>query len=120
MAYDEQLADRLRTALVGQPGLEEKRMFGGISFMVAGQMCCGVLKDELIARIDPSDADELFKQPHVRPFDFSGRAMNGMAYVGQPALASDAELDRWVKRAVSYVLTHPREEKHKSGSRRAR
>lgn len=86
-------------------------MFGGVTFMVSGQMCCGVLKDELIVRTGEDHADEVLAQPHVRPFDFSGRPMTGMVYVALPALGSDAALRGWVQRGLDYVKDHPKSEK---------
>jgi TfoX/Sxy family transcriptional regulator of competence genes len=113
VAYDEALAARIRAALAARPDVEEKRMFGGLSFMVAGQMCCGVLKDEMIVRIEPDDFPHLAEKPHVRAFDFSGRPMQGMVYVGQSALSSDPELETWIKRGVDYIAAHPAKPKRK-------
>ena len=81
-------------------------MFGGLSFMVSGQMCCGVLKNEMVVRIDPDQFDQLSAQPHVRPFDFSGRPMQGMVYVAEQGLTSDEALQLWIKRGVDFVTTH--------------
>ncbi len=75
VAYNEELAGRVRAALANRTDVEEKKMFGGLSFMVAGQMCCGVLKNDLVVRIEPAEFDKLVAQPHVRPFDFSGRRL---------------------------------------------
>jgi TfoX/Sxy family transcriptional regulator of competence genes len=111
MPYNEALADRIRTLLEGRPGVEEKKMFGGLSFMVDGQMCCGVLKDDMVARVDSNDFDELIARPHVRPFDFSGRPMVGMVYVASAGLSSDKTLREWVQRALDYVSEHPKIEK---------
>jgi len=113
VAYDEALAERIRGVLDGQPSVEEKRMFGGLTFMVGGQMCCGVLKEELVVRIEPAQFDQLSAQPHVRPFDFSGRPMQGMVYVAQQGLTSDAALRQWVQRGLDYVSAHPAEAKRR-------
>lgn len=86
-------------------------MFGGVTFMVSGQMCCGVLKDDLIVRTGEEHADEVLAQAHVRPFDFSGRPMVGMVYVGLPALATDEALRAWVQRGLDYVKAHPKANK---------
>ncbi len=77
VAYDEELVGRIRAALADRTDVEEKKMFGGLSFMVAGQMCCGVLKNDLVVRIEPAEFDKLIAQPHVRAFDFTGRPMQG-------------------------------------------
>ena len=88
MAYQEELADRVREVLADRTDVDEKKMFGGLSFMVAGQMCCGVLKNDLIVRIEPTDFDELVAQAGVRPFDFTGRPMSGMVYIDNGVLAN--------------------------------
>src|SRR6266571_9345667 len=75
VAYNEELAGRVRASLADRTDVEEKKMFGGLSFMVAGQMCCGVLKNDLIVRIEPTEFDKLVALPRVRPFDFTGRPM---------------------------------------------
>ena len=113
MAYDEVLAGRIRAALAARADVDEKRMFGGLSFMVAGQMCCGVLKHDFVVRIEPEQFDALVAQPHVRPFDFSGRPSTGMVYVAPAGLSSDPALQAWVQRGVDYVTTHPRTAKRR-------
>ena len=107
MAYNEELAGRIRAALADRTDVEEKKMFGGLSFMVAGQMCCGVLKNDLVVRIEPAEFDKLVVQPHVRPFDFSGRPMQGMVYVENSGLADPEVLQTWVQRGTDYVAAHP-------------
>ena len=107
MAYNEELADRVRVVLADRTDVEEKKMFGGLTFMVAGQMCCGVLKDDLVVRIEPGEFDTLVGQPRVRPFDFSGRPMQGMVYVENGALADPKVLQTWVQRGTDYVTAHP-------------
>lgn len=91
-------------------------MFGGVTFMVAGQMCCGVLKDDLIVRIEPSDFDALVAQPFVRPFDFSGRPMQGMVYVENSALGDAKALRTWVERGIQYVAAHSAAPKRRKGA----
>jgi TfoX/Sxy family transcriptional regulator of competence genes len=107
MAYDEELAGRVRAALADRTDVEEKKMFGGLSFMVAGQMCCGVLKNDLVVRIEPAEFDTLVAQPHVRPFDLTGRPMQGMVYVDNGTLADPEVLRTWVHRGTDYVTAHP-------------
>jgi TfoX/Sxy family transcriptional regulator of competence genes len=101
VAYNEELAQRIRETLADRTDVEEKKMFGGLTFMVAGQMSCGVLKDDLIVRIESSEFDELVAQPGVRPFDFSGRPMQGMVYVDNGALADAAVLRRGYSAALT-------------------
>ena len=106
VAYNEELAGRVRASLADRTDVEEKKMFGGVSFMVAGQMCCGVLKNDLVVRIEPTEFDKLVAQPHVRPFDFTGRPMQGMVYVDNGALAVPEVLRTWVHRGTDYVAAH--------------
>ena len=119
MAYNEELAGRVQALLAERTDVEEKKMFGGLSFMVAGQMCCGVLKNDLIVRIEPAEFDTLVAQPHVRPFDFSGRPMQGMVYVASDALADTDALQAWVQRAIDYIATHPATAKRRKAARRS-
>jgi TfoX/Sxy family transcriptional regulator of competence genes len=107
VAYNQELAGRVRAALADRTDVEEKKMFGGLSFMVAGQMCCGVLKNDLVVRIEPADFDALIAQPHVRPFDFTGRSVQGMVYVENGALTDAEVLRTWVQRGTNYVSAHP-------------
>jgi TfoX/Sxy family transcriptional regulator of competence genes len=92
-------------------------MFGGLSFMVGGQMCCGVLRDELVVRVGADRFDEALTQAHVRPMDFTGRPTTGMVYVTRDGLSSDQALAGWVQRGVDYITAHPRTAKR--ASRRA-
>ena len=81
MAYDEDLADRVRAALPDGEEVTERRMFGGLAFMLGGHMFCGVVKDTLMLRLGPEGAARALGQPHVRPMDFTGRPMKGMVFV---------------------------------------
>jgi hypothetical protein len=105
--YNEELAERVRLILADRTDVVEKKMFGGLTFMVAGQMCCGVLRNDLVVRIEPGEFDGLIAQPHVRPFDFSGRPMQGMVYVESGALVDPEVLQTWVRRGTDYVTAHP-------------
>jgi TfoX/Sxy family transcriptional regulator of competence genes len=108
MAFDEALASRVRGALrpVGER-LVEKRMFGGVAFLLSGNMCCGVHGDELIVRLDPERAEEALSEPHVRVFDLTGRPMKGWVLVAPSGVATDGELRSWVARAAEYAGTLP-------------
>jgi TfoX/Sxy family transcriptional regulator of competence genes len=108
VVYNEALASRVRTVLAGQPEVEEKRMFGGISFMVGGQSCCAVLQDDLVIRVGSEQFDEVLAEPHVRPFDFTGRPSTGMVYVAGTGLSSEQALRAWVQRGLDYVKAHPK------------
>ena len=107
MAYDEQLAERVRQVLGERSGLTERKMFGGIAFMLAGNMCCGVSRDDLIVRTFPEDGEAALDEPDVRPFDMTGRPMTGFLLVGPGATASDDGLRGWVERAVTFAETLP-------------
>jgi TfoX/Sxy family transcriptional regulator of competence genes len=107
MAFDEGLAQRLREQLGDQGGVAEKRMFGGLAFMVDGNMCVGVMGDELIARVGPAATEGALGRPGARAFDFSGRPMKGWVTVGQGALADDDALAGWVDASLSFVRTLP-------------
>jgi TfoX/Sxy family transcriptional regulator of competence genes len=107
VAYNEELTERVREALADRTDVDEKKMFGGLSFMVGGQMCCGVLKNELIVRIEPTEFPTLVAEPQVRPFDFSGRPMQGMVYVDASGLSDPEVLRAWIRRGTDYVAAHP-------------
>ena len=107
MAYDEGLATRLRELLDGEPGVNEKKMFGGLAMLIGGNMAVGVHKDSLIARVDPARHDEYLTEPGVRPFDITRRPMKGWLLVDPPGCAEDEDLQRWVERGVAYAHSLP-------------
>ncbi len=111
MAYDELLAVRIRAALSGEPGVVETKMFGGVCYLLHGNMACGVIKDELIVRVGPEGHDAALARPHTRLFDFSGKPMNGWVMVASPAFASEAELKAWLRLGVDFAKTLPPKEK---------
>jgi TfoX/Sxy family transcriptional regulator of competence genes len=106
VAYDEELADRVRVVLADEPGLTERKMFGGLAFMIGGNMACGIVKDELMLRLGAEGADAALEEPHVRQMDFTGRPMTGMVYVERPGL-DDAGLRRWVEQAAGFARSLP-------------
>ena len=107
MAYDEQLAARVRALLADRADVSERKMFGGLTFMLGGNMCCGVNKDELIVRLDPEREDEALSRPHARAMDFTGRRMPGFITV-QPEGLDGEQLDEWVQDAVARAASLPR------------
>lgn len=107
MAYDEVLADRVRDAFAGREGVTERTMFGGVGFMLNGNMCVGVHGDELIARLGPEDGARALDEPHARPFDMTGRPMTGWVWVARDGIATEDGLEGWVDRAVAYVAVLP-------------
>lgn len=108
MAYDELLAERLRDALRRRRGVTEKRMFGGLAFMVHGNMCCGIVKDELMVRVGKDAYDDALSQKHARPMDFTGKPLTGMVYVGKKGFARQDDLKAWVERGMKFVKTLPK------------
>lgn len=107
MAYDEQLADRVRDVLALREGLTERRMFGGVGFMIAGNMACGVLGDDLIVRLDLGDAERALAEPGVREFDYTGRPMRGWVFVATEATGSDEGLASWVDAGAAFAASLP-------------
>jgi TfoX/Sxy family transcriptional regulator of competence genes len=107
MAYDEQLADRIRAALGTTPDVSERKMFGGLAFLVAGHMACGIVGDDLMLRLGDDGADAALDEPHTRPMDFTGKPMKSMVYVAPAGTETDAALLAWVKRATAHTRTLP-------------
>jgi len=108
MAFDANLAARLRDALTGTGGVTEKSMFGGKAFLLNGNMLVGVIQNDLVARIGPERFDAAVARRGVRPFDFSGRPMSGWVMVAAEGCSSDATLGEWVDEALDYVRTLPK------------
>jgi TfoX N-terminal domain len=106
MAYDQALAARVRALFSDRDDVAERPMFGGLTFMLGGHMCCGVNRDELIVRLDPAAEDAALAQPHARPMDLTGRPMRGFVTVKPEGLNGEA-LGRWVGQAVSYAEALP-------------
>jgi len=107
MAYDLILADRTRQILEGEASVTERRMFGGIAFMLAGNMSVGVLGDELMVRVGAPSWSEVLELTGVREMDFSGRSMKGLVLIDPERTASDEQLEEWVERGVTFALTLP-------------
>ena len=108
MAYDEVLAERIRSVLGGRPDVSERKMFGGIAFMVADRMAVGVIDDDLMVRVGPDAHDEALAQPHTRPMDFTGRPPRGMVYVAPAGITTDSDLARWVQAGAEYAESQPK------------
>jgi len=107
MAFDETLAERVREALAGRADVGERRMFGGIAFMVAGNMAVGIVGDDLMVRLDPEDAERALAGPHVRPMDFTGRPAKNMVFVDAEGTAADENLAAWVDAGADYASSLP-------------
>ena len=106
MAYNLKLAERIRSEL-GGIHFVEKKMFGGVGFLLGGNMACGVNKNDLIVRVDPEKHSALLKKPHVKPFDMTGRPMKGWLVVEADGCKTDKQLSTWVKEGVEFALTLP-------------
>jgi hypothetical protein len=107
MAFDEGLAHRLREALADQPGLVERKMFGGLAFMLGGNMCCGVVGETLMVRVGPKAYESALERPHARPMDFTGKPLKGMVYVDPEGFEADEDLARWVETGVAFARSLP-------------
>ncbi len=107
MAYDEGLAHRVRGIINDEPGMVEKKMFGGVGFMLNGNMACGVNKDDLIVRVGPDSYEQAVIHPNARPFDFTGRPMKGWVMVGADGVSADDDLQNWVTQGVRFAQSLP-------------
>jgi TfoX/Sxy family transcriptional regulator of competence genes len=107
MAFDQQLAARVRAHLAKRSGVAERKMFGGITFLLQGNMCCGIHREALIARLGPEEAEKALREPHTRVFDLTGRPMKAWVLVDPQGLTTDAELAGWVDRAAAYAGSLP-------------
>lgn len=107
MAFDEALAARVREVLARNEWITERKMFGGVAFLLNGNMCCGVTGDRLMLRLGESGAAEALVEPHTHPMDFTGKPMKSMIYVDPAGLESGKGVRSWVQRAVEYVSSLP-------------
>ena len=119
MAYDLNLAERIRAALAEREDVVEKQMFGGIAFMVRGHMSCGVIGSSLMVRVDAADQEAFLREPGARPMDFTGRPMPGFLYVDGPGIATTPALRRWVGRAAAHAESKPKKAKKKPSPQRS-
>ena len=103
MAFSEELAERIRQQLAWRKGVEEKKMFGGVGFLLNGNLLVGVSKDSLLARLGPEQSEDALKEPHVSEFDITGRAMKGWVLVAPEGVEADEQLKGWLQRAVKFV-----------------
>lgn len=107
MAYDDGLAHRIRESLGDRPRIEEKEMFGGIAFMLDGNMCCGVIDDKLMARVGPDAYESALEEPYARPMDFTGRSMRGFVYVEPAGISEEDALVAWIDRCIEFAESLP-------------
>jgi TfoX/Sxy family transcriptional regulator of competence genes len=107
MAYDENLAWRVRAQLADQADLSERKMFGGLAFMLRGNMCCGILGEELMVRVGPEQYATALAQLHAREMDFTGRPMTSMVMVATEGLSSDTALEEWIRQGIAFASSLP-------------
>jgi TfoX/Sxy family transcriptional regulator of competence genes len=121
MSYDEKLASRIRALLAERDDVVEKKMFGGLCFLVNGAMCCGLTKSAFMVRVGAVNYEDALAQPHARPMDFTGRPLKGLIYVAPEGLRTKAALARWVSRGIEFVSERPPPQSEtRAAKRRAR
>jgi hypothetical protein len=107
MAFSEALAERIRQRLARRKNVEEKKMFGGVGFLLNGNLLVGVWKESLVVRLGPDEGDQALKEPHVKEFDITGRPMKGWVLVEPEGVEGDDLLSGWIQRAVKFVGALP-------------
>jgi TfoX/Sxy family transcriptional regulator of competence genes len=108
MAYDEVLAERIRDIVHGEPGLTERKMFGGLAFLIGGNMAAAASgQGGILLRVDPAETETLVGEPHVDRFEMRGREMDGWLRVDSAAVESDDDLERWLAHGVAYARSLP-------------
>ncbi|MGE3811187.1 MAG: TfoX/Sxy family protein [Candidatus Nanopelagicales bacterium] len=107
MAYSEELAQRIRGEIEGRDGVSERKMFGGVAWLVNGNMAVGTLGEDLMVRMDREDAEQALSEPHVGPMEFTGRPMKGFVSVAAAGIDDDAELARWIDAGFAFAASLP-------------
>lgn len=107
MAYSEELAERIRDAIDVRPGVTERKMFGGIAWMVNGNMACGVIGEDLMVRLERGDAEAAQAEEHVGPMEFTGWPMRGFILVAAAGIEEDTDLGRWVEAGADFAESLP-------------
>ena len=108
MPFDEGLAQRIRETLEHRGGISEKKMFGGLCFMLNGNMVAGVVAHELMVRVGKDAYEDALSQRHAREMDFTGKVMRGMVFVAEKGFQEDEDLNRWIDRGLSFAKTLPK------------
>ena len=116
MAYDEKLAERVRNRLASTQGITERKMFGGLCFLLRGNMCCGLTGETLMVRVGPEAYQATLRLTHAREMDFTGRPLKGMVYVDPAGLETAAAVGRWVERALAFAGTLPPQSSPRRGA----
>ncbi|MCG2589864.1 TfoX/Sxy family protein [Rhodohalobacter sulfatireducens] len=107
MSFDKGLAQRIREYLQDYPDLEEKKMFGGLCFMISRHMCCGIIEDKLMARVGPEQYESLLERDHTLKMDFTGKPMKGMIFEESQGLNTDEKLKKWLDFCIEFINTLP-------------
>jgi TfoX/Sxy family transcriptional regulator of competence genes len=107
MAYSEELATRVRAAFPAETQVQERKMFGGLAFLLGGHMGCGILGDRLMVRVPPQEHEQTLSEPHVKVMDFTGKPMRGFIYVEPAGIESEAALAQWVRRGAAFASSLP-------------
>lgn len=107
MAHDDELAERVGAIVGARQDVTERKMFGGIAWMLQGNMACVVLEDEVVVRLSVEDGDRALAEPDTRPFDMTGRRMRGFVVVGGRSVADDAVLRGWIEAGADYASSLP-------------
>ena len=108
MPYNEALADKIRMIAKRRRGITEKKMFGGLCFLVNRNMCCGVEKDRLVVRVGPDNYSRALKEKNVKPMDFTGRPLKGFVYVLAPTIKRKTSLSRWINLGIEFAKSLPK------------
>lgn len=120
MPYDEKLAERVRRVLPPSTNIDERKMFGGVAFLLDGKMFAGVANKDLMLRVGAEAYEAALKRPHARPMDFTGRPLTGYIYVAPAGLRTDEATSVWVTQALEFVRTVPAKKKKKAAKPRPR
>jgi hypothetical protein len=107
MAYDETVAQQVRKALTKYPGITEKKMFGGLAFLLRGNMCCGIMGNELMVRVGPQGYEAALSRPHTRKMDFTGKPLKGFVYVSPAGFGAKKGFEAWIEKATEFALSLP-------------
>lgn len=107
MAYDEALAERIRAVVKRRSGISEKKMFEGLTFLLRGNMFCGVVDRDLMVRVGPDAYEQALTRRHAREMDFTGRPMKGLIYVGADDVRTAAQLRSWIERGIDFARSLP-------------
>jgi TfoX/Sxy family transcriptional regulator of competence genes len=111
MAYDARLAEQVRNLLATRPGTSEKAMFGGLCFLLHGNMCCGIIQDKLMLRIDPKTYEDMLNEKHTAPMDFTGRIPRNMIYLLPEGWKNPRQMAKWIDRSLAFIQTIPPKKK---------